>query len=110
MEVLFYDKWTGNCIGDGGASKISESLMMNTTLSILNLNSVMQYEECSLWRIVGKKDELERKNWTVMNDKQGIELEILELVGLVIYYRKILHWLHWICLVWWNNEEVLPKE
>ena len=32
-------KWTEDNIGDEGATKISESLMNNTTLTILNLNS-----------------------------------------------------------------------
>ena len=32
-------KWTANKIGDEGAKKISESLMINTTLTKLNLNS-----------------------------------------------------------------------
>jgi len=36
------DKWTGNGIGDSGASKISESLMMNTTLTELNLRGVKE--------------------------------------------------------------------
>ncbi len=31
-------KWTGNKIGDEGATKISESLMTNTTLTELNLS------------------------------------------------------------------------
>ena len=31
-------KWTVNNIGDAGAKKISESLMTNTTLTILNLD------------------------------------------------------------------------
>ena len=31
-------KWTGNSIGDEGASKISESLKINTTLTQLNLS------------------------------------------------------------------------
>ena len=31
-------KWTGNNIGAEGAAKISESLMTNTTLTILDLN------------------------------------------------------------------------
>ena len=30
-------KWTGNDIGAEGAAKISESLMTNTTLTVLNL-------------------------------------------------------------------------
>ena len=32
-------KWTVNRIGDSGASKISESLKINTTLTELNLGS-----------------------------------------------------------------------
>ena len=32
-------KWTGNNIGDEGANKISESLMINTTLTQLDLSS-----------------------------------------------------------------------
>ncbi len=31
-------KWTGNRIGDEGASKISETLKVNTTLTVLNLS------------------------------------------------------------------------
>ena len=31
-------KWTGNNIGDEGATKISESLMTNTTLTTLYLS------------------------------------------------------------------------
>ena len=34
-------KWTGNKIGYSGAIKIGESLMMNTTLTGLNLESVI---------------------------------------------------------------------
>ena len=32
------NKWTGNEIGDEGASKISESLKVNTTLTKLDLS------------------------------------------------------------------------
>ncbi len=32
-------KWTDNNIGDEGATKISESLMINTSLTELNLTS-----------------------------------------------------------------------
>ncbi len=32
------NKWTGDEIGDEGASKISESLKVNTTLTILNMS------------------------------------------------------------------------
>ncbi len=32
------NKWTGNKIGDSGASKISEALKVNTTLTELNLS------------------------------------------------------------------------
>ena len=38
-------KWTANNIGDEGAIKISESLMMNTTLTELNLSSVIGKRE-----------------------------------------------------------------
>ena len=38
-------KWTGNDIGAEGAIKISESLMVNTTLTELNLSSVIEKEE-----------------------------------------------------------------
>ena len=38
-------KWTDNKIGDEGAIKISESLMMNTTLTELNLSSVIGKRE-----------------------------------------------------------------
>ena len=36
---------TGNYIGDSGAIKISESLMMNTTLTTLDLRSVIENGE-----------------------------------------------------------------
>ena len=35
-------KWTANQIGYSGAIKIGESLMMNTTLTTLNLESVIE--------------------------------------------------------------------
>ena len=35
-------KWTGNEIGDSGAIKISESLMQNSTLTILNLECMIE--------------------------------------------------------------------
>ena len=38
-------KWTGNKIGAEGAIKISESLMKNTTLTELNLESVIGKRE-----------------------------------------------------------------
>ena len=38
-------KWTDNQIGAEGAIKISESLMMNTTLTILNLGCVIGKRE-----------------------------------------------------------------
>ena len=38
-------KWTGNNIGAEGAIKISESLMVNTTLTELNLGSVIGKRE-----------------------------------------------------------------
>ena len=46
-------KWTDNGIGESGAIKIGESLMMNTTLTILNL-----------WSVIGKKriNVIERRN------------------------------------------------
>ena len=46
-------KWTGNNIGDSGAIKIGESLMMNTTLTELHLRGV-----------IGKKriNVIERRN------------------------------------------------
>ena len=37
MQNIKQWKWTGNNIGDEGAAKISESLMINTTLTDLNL-------------------------------------------------------------------------
>ena len=37
------NKWTGNKIGSEGANKISESLMLNTTLTELNLNGYCKY-------------------------------------------------------------------
>ena len=38
-------KWTDNEIGDSGAIKIGESLMMNSTLTELNLESVIGKRE-----------------------------------------------------------------
>ena len=38
-------KWTVNQIGDSGAIKIGESLMMNTTLIALNLRCVIGKRE-----------------------------------------------------------------
>ena len=37
IKIMKQWKWTGNKIGDEGAAKISESLMINTTLTKLNL-------------------------------------------------------------------------
>ena len=37
--------WTDNRIGDSGAIKIGESLMMNSTLTELNLESVIGKRE-----------------------------------------------------------------
>ena len=37
IKIWINEKWTGNNIGDEGAAKISESLMTNTTLTILDL-------------------------------------------------------------------------
>ena len=37
MIIKMNKKWTENKIGDEGATKISESLMKNTTLTQLNL-------------------------------------------------------------------------
>ena len=37
------NKWTGNNIGSEGANKISESLMINTTLTQLNLRCNWKY-------------------------------------------------------------------
>ena len=38
-------KWTGNNIGDSGAIKIGESLMMNTTLTELDLGGMWYKNE-----------------------------------------------------------------
>ena len=43
-------QWTENNIGDEGANKISESLMINTTLTQLNLG-------CN-WNTTNDKNEL----------------------------------------------------
>ena len=37
IKIWNNEKWTGNNFGDEGATKISESLMTNTTLTTLNL-------------------------------------------------------------------------
>ena len=39
QQVTSRIQWTGENIGDEGAKKISESLMINTTLTQLNLRS-----------------------------------------------------------------------
>ena len=57
-------KWTGNNIGDSGAIKISESLMMNTTLTELNLYSVIGKREL-MWQ----NEETEGEIWN--NDKMS---------------------------------------
>ena len=41
-KVWIMTKWTANGIGVSGAIKISESLMMNTTLTELNLRRVIE--------------------------------------------------------------------
>jgi len=51
------DKWADNDIGDSGASKISESLMMNTTLTELNLGGD------GIWRINDKVRSMRVKKW-----------------------------------------------
>ena len=38
IKIINNEKWTDNNIGDEGASKISESLMTNTTLTELYLS------------------------------------------------------------------------
>ena len=38
-------KWAGNEIGDSGAGNISESLRMNTRLTILDLGVIEKKEE-----------------------------------------------------------------
>ena len=45
-------KWTANQIGDKGAIKISESLMMNTTLTELDLSCVIGKKRINVieWR------------------------------------------------------------
>ena len=37
IKIWINEKWTGNNIGDEEAAKLSESLMTNTTLTILDL-------------------------------------------------------------------------
>ena len=43
--MIIMKKWTDNTIGDSGAIKISESLMMNTTLTELDLAGVIGKRE-----------------------------------------------------------------
>ena len=57
-------KWTANQIGDSGAIKISESLMMNTTLTELDLSGVIGKREL-MW----EKEETEGEIWN--NDKMN---------------------------------------
>ena len=59
-------KWTGNRIGDSGAIKISESLMMNTTLTELDLRCVIRKREL-MWY----NEETEGEKWN--NDKMNRE-------------------------------------
>ena len=56
IQLMIVIKWTGNGIGAEGASKISESLMVNTTLTELDLYG---NEE---WAIKEKKNEW-RNEW-----------------------------------------------
>ncbi len=66
----FNEKWTGNNIGDEGASKISESLMVNTALTRLDLSRIWNTTDCR------------KMNWSkvyiTMNDKQWTILEMKE--------------------------------
>ena len=53
------NKWTGNGIGAEGASKISETLKVNTTLTVLNLSGVNKNKE-----LKGGWNENEMNKWT----------------------------------------------
>ena len=53
-------KWTGNKIGDSGASAISESLKINTTLTELDLS-------CDEIR---NKNEKTKEKWRVTKNEQ----------------------------------------
>ena len=57
-------RWTANQIGDSGAIKISESLMMNTTLTELNLYCVI-----GKWELMWQNEETEGEIWN--NDKMS---------------------------------------
>ena len=63
-------KWTANKIGDKGASAISESLKINTTLTKLNLG-------CD--EIRNKNEKTKEKNKRVNKKEQGTKLEQKEL-------------------------------
>ncbi len=53
-------KWTGNQIGDEGASAISESLKINTTLTELNLDC----DETKKQQMKNKRKMKSNKKWT----------------------------------------------
>ena len=53
-------RWTtANHIGDSGAIKIGESLMMNTTLTELNLGSVIENKRVKVNRMKKQKEKYE---------------------------------------------------
>ena len=53
------NKWTDNKIGDEGVSKISESLKVNTTLTVLYLQGDEQEYK---WKKEGNENEMNK--WT----------------------------------------------
>ena len=57
----FSEKRTGNNIGDEGASKISESLMINTTLTQLDLDGN--------WKTTINKKWIVAKDYVLLNNE-----------------------------------------
>jgi len=91
------NKWTDNRIGDSGASKISESLKVNTTLTELDLRGDDKEKN--------EKEKEMKMKWT---NEQVTKWEMKEQTRLVNHWRLILHWLNWI----WDmmNKSINGKE
>ena len=66
-----YFKWIANNIGDEGASKISESLKINTTLTQLDLSCNWNTTIGIKWIVI--------KNVFLMNNKTNEQVTILEM-------------------------------
>ena len=61
MIIIKWRIWTGNNIGESGARMISESLKINTTLTLLDLGCDENWSKMK-WIIIIKKKTKEWKN------------------------------------------------